>query len=331
VTSKKPERFVAHFRGEPERLDKALVSLFGEALSLTRAQAERLIEQGHVTINGKVAHKASTKVAAGQQVEVVPPNPAPSHLSPLELPLDVLFEDQHLIVINKPCGLSMHPGAGNSSHTLANAVVAHVGPKQKKVGEADRPGIVHRLDKDTTGVVVVAKSTAVLGALAKQFSERTIERSYLALVFSTPRAVRTIQKSEEGVVNGAIGRHPRDRKLMAISERGKPAITRWRVIERFTYGTLIECKLETGRTHQIRVHMNSVGSPVIGDTAYGDFSSLPAVLRDAAHTFGRQALHAYTLGFTHPVTKASVSYSAHIPPDMASLVELFRSYNRASC
>lgn len=326
--SKGPVRHKARYEGEGERLDRVVVALFGAPLSLSRAQAERLIEQGCVLVDGGVIEKAGRKVSHGQSVEVLAPPPAPSHLSPLELSLDVLFEDEHLLVLNKPHGLSMHPGAGNSSHTLANAIVAHVGPKQKRVGEASRPGIVHRLDKDTTGVVVVAKSTPVLAALSKQFAERSIERSYVALAFSTPRAVRTIQKSEQGIISAAIARHEKDRKLMTVSERGKPAVTKWMVLERFPYGTLLECRLETGRTHQIRVHLNSVGSPVIGDTTYGDFSNLPAALREAARTFGRQALHAQTLSFTHPITHKRVSYQAPIPSDMARLIEVFRGIGR---
>lgn len=324
--NKRSAHYKVRYEGQGDRLDKVIVELFGKTLSLSRAQAERLIEQGCVLLDDNVVSKAGRKVSQGQSVEVKPPPPTPSHLSPLELPLDILYEDEHLIVVNKPHGLSMHPGAGNSTHTLANAIVAHVGPKQKRVGDASRPGIVHRLDKDTTGVVVVAKSTPVLAALSKQFAERSIERSYVALAFSTPRAVRAIQKSDEGVISAAIGRHEKDRKVMAISERGRPAVTRWKVRERFSYGTLLECKLETGRTHQIRVHLNSVGSPVIGDHTYGDFSNLPAPLREAARVFGRQALHAETLAFTHPITHERVSYQATIPTDMARLIELFRAY-----
>lgn len=313
-------------REGPARLDRVLVDLFGESLSLSRAQAEKWIEQGCVSVNGKVIEKPGYKVATGESVEVLPLQQLPSHLEPLELSLEILFEDQHLIVVNKPAGLSMHPGAGNSSHTLANAIVAHVGPGQRQVGETDRPGIVHRLDKDTTGVVVIAKSTPVLADLSRQFAERTIERTYEALVYTTPRAVRAVQKSDEGVVRAAIGRHAKDRKLMAISERGKMAVTHWKVVERFSYGTLLECKLETGRTHQIRVHMDSIGSPVIGDVSYGDFSNLPNALRDAARELGRQALHAKSLSFTHPVTQQRMLFSAPTPFDMASLIQLFRSF-----
>jgi 23S rRNA pseudouridine1911/1915/1917 synthase len=308
----------------PQRLDRVLVALFAESLSLSRSQAEKLIEQGCVSVDGKVIDKSAYKVGLGQQVEVCPPHEPLTHLAPLELSLDILFEDSHLIVINKPAGLSMHPGAGNTLHTLANAVVAHVGPQQRAVGESARPGIVHRLDKDTTGVVVVAKSTPVLADLSRQFAERTIERSYEALVYTTPRAGRTVQRSEEGVVRAALGRHAKDRKLMAISERGKMAVTHWKVVERFSYGTLLECRLETGRTHQIRVHLSSIGSPVIGDLSYGDFSNLPAALREAARIFGRQALHAKSLLFTHPITQQRMLFSAATPPDMANLICLFR-------
>jgi 23S rRNA pseudouridine1911/1915/1917 synthase len=301
-----------------------VVDLFAEELSLSRAQAEKWIEQGCVAVNGKVIEKAAHKVCAGESVAVCPPQQTPTHLVPLEIDLDLLFEDKHLIVINKPAGLSMHPGAGNSAKTLANAVVAHVGPQQRAVGESDRPGIVHRLDKDTTGVVVVAKSAAVLADLSRQFAERTIERSYEALVYTTPRAVRAIQKSDAGVVRAALGRHTKDRKLMAISQRGKMAVTHWKVVERFSYGTLLECKLETGRTHQIRVHMTSIGSPVVGDLSYGDFSNLPATLRDAARDFGRQALHAKSLCFTHPITREQMSFVAPTPSDMVKLIALFR-------
>ncbi len=317
------ERSFIH-EGDEARLDKVIVSLFSGEVGVSRSQVERWIEEGLVSVNDKVISKPAFKVAAGDKVVVHLVERAPTRLSPLDLPLEILFEDAHLLVINKPAGLSMHPGAGNVTHTLANAVVHHVGKRQLKVGSVDRPGIVHRLDKDTTGVVVVAKSTPVLNELSKQFAERSVGRSYSALVFSTPRANRPIQIQEEGEVVAPIGRHPTNRKLMAIAEHGRPATTRWRVVERFQYGTFLECNLKTGRTHQIRVHMNSIGCPVIGDPQYGDFSNLPRELRDASTEFGRQALHAATLSFTHPMTGERMSFTAKLPADFESLLGLFR-------
>jgi 23S rRNA pseudouridine1911/1915/1917 synthase len=313
-------------QGDPERLDRAVVEALSGSVEASRSQVERWIEQGAVTVNGKVIVKPAYKLESGDTAVVTLPSERPSTLEPLEMSLDIAFEDKHLIVINKPAGLSMHPGAGNTRYTLANAIVQHVGRAQLEVGESDRPGIVHRLDKDTTGIVVVAKSTPVLAALSKQFSDRTAGRTYSALVFSTPRGVRPIQRAEEGEVDAPIGRHPTQRRMMAITERGRAAVTRWRVLERFRYGTLIECTLKTGRTHQIRVHLDSIGCPVIGDQLYGDFSNLPRVLQEAAARFGRQALHAATLSFTHPITQERLSFSAPLPPDFQSLLDVFRTY-----
>jgi len=317
--------------GDPERLDKVLVARCGRSedggqLGASRSQVERWIESGLVQVEDKVVTKPSFKVDPGSCITLDAPAVEPSHLQPFSFSLDVLFEDEHLLVINKPMGLSMHPGAGNTSTTLANAIVAHVGECQRVVGEPGRPGIVHRLDKDTTGVVVVAKSTPVHAALARQFADRTVGRSYRALVYTTPRASRVVQKSESGEVSAPIGRHSSDRKRMCVSDHGRPSITRWRVFERFAYGTLLECTLKTGRTHQIRVHMESIGCPVVGDRVYGDFSNLPRALQDAATTFGRQALHAATLSFTHPVTGNRLAFSAPDPADLVCLLDTFRSY-----
>jgi 23S rRNA pseudouridine1911/1915/1917 synthase len=315
---------VIEHTGEEARLDKILVEHLGTTLMCSRSQVERWIEDGAVSVDGKVIVKPAFKVGDGARIEVVAPSEAPTHLRPFDFPLEVLFEDAHLVVLNKPAGISMHPGAGNDTHTIANAVVHHVGKKQLSVGESDRPGIVHRLDKDTTGVVVIAKSTPVHAALARQFAERDVGRAYYALVYSTPRAVRAIQTSDEGEVSAPIGRHPTNRKIMTISDQGRPATTLWRVVERFPHGTLLECTLKTGRTHQIRVHMNSIGSPVIGDPVYGDFSNLPKPLRDSAALLGRQALHAATLSFTHPITKERLSFSAPLPEDFQRLLAAFR-------
>jgi 23S rRNA pseudouridine1911/1915/1917 synthase len=313
------------YQGEESRLDRVLVAELSATLSLSRSQVERWIEGGLVQVNGKAITKPAYKVVAGDTIEVEVVPEKPTHVTPLELPLEIVYEDKHLLVINKPFGLSMHPGAGNVTHTLANAVVHHVGKKQLAVGESDRPGIVHRLDKDTTGVVVVAKSTAVHGALSKQFAERTVGRSYYALVFSTPRANRPIQTQDAGEISAPIGRHPTNRKLMAVVEAGRQSVTTWKVVERFAHGTLVECALKTGRTHQIRVHMNYIGCPVIGDRSYGEFSNLPKTLERAATAFGRQALHAATLSFTHPVTQERLSFSAKLPEDFEGLVEAFRA------
>ena len=318
------------YDGEEERLDKVLVAYLAGRVPCSRSQIERWVEEGFISVNQKVVTKPALKVCAGDTIEIAPLAEKPTHVTPLEMPLEILFEDQYLLVINKPAGLSMHPGAGNVTHTLANAVVFHVGKKQLAVGVSDRPGIVHRLDKDTTGMVVVAKTTAVHGALSKQFAEKTVGRSYQALVFSTPRANRAIQAQEQGEVIAPIGRHPTNRKMMAIVEAGRPATTTWRVIERFAHGTLIECVLKTGRTHQIRVHLNSIGSPVIGDRTYGDFSNLPKNLREAANSFGRQALHAASLAFTHPITGERLSFSANIPVDFESMIRIFRGSDSAS-
>ncbi|MEN9845656.1 MAG: putative ribosomal large subunit pseudouridine synthase [Pseudomonadota bacterium] len=315
---------VIEHHGDEARLDKIIVEGLASTLMCSRSQVERWIEEGAASVNGKVVVKPAFKVSDGARIEVIMPSEDKTHLKPLDFPLEILFEDAHLIVLNKPAGISMHPGAGNDTYTIANAVVHHVGTQQLSVGESDRPGIVHRLDKDTTGVVVVAKSTPVHAALSRQFAERGVGRSYLALVYSTPRAVRAIQASDEGEVSAPIGRHPINRKMMMISDNGRTATTLWRVKERFPHGTLLECTLKTGRTHQIRVHMTSIGSPVIGDPAYGDFSNLPKPLRDAAALLGRQALHAATLSFTHPKTGERLSFSAAIPDDFQQLIAAFR-------
>lgn len=311
------------YAGDPQRLDKVLVAELGSDLRCSRSQVEKWIEQGGVSVNARVVTKASWRVSDGDVIEVQAPVDPQTTLTPFQFKLEILFEDAELLVIDKPAGLSVHPGAGNRDQTLANAVVAHVGASQLSVGESNRPGIVHRLDKDTTGVLVIAKTAAAHAALARQFADRSIERAYRALVFTTPRAKRPVQMADEGEIAAPIGRHPSKRTLMAVVEHGKPAVTRWRVVERFSYGTLLECRLRTGRTHQIRVHLHSLGCPVVGDRTYGDFASLPTKLREAADTFGRQALHAYTLGFEHPTTRERLSFTAPLPKDFSELLAEF--------
>jgi 23S rRNA pseudouridine1911/1915/1917 synthase len=311
--------------GESDRLDRVLHRQLSPVYGYSRSQVGRFIGSGKVSVNGKVICKPAFQVEAGQMIEIDEADNTPSELRPFDFKLSVLYEDEYLLVVDKPAGISMHPGAGNRDQTLANALVSHIGLQQLSVGVSDRPGIVHRLDKDTTGVLVIAKSTPAHAHLARQFSERSIERSYTALVFTTPRARRQVQVADCGEIRGAIGRHPTQRKLMAITERGKAAVTEWRVLERFNYGTLLACRLQTGRTHQIRVHCNSIGCPIIGDKTYGDFSNLPRALRDAAELFGRQALHASTLAFVHPVTGKRISFQSPLPTDFIGLLDLFRS------
>lgn len=311
------------YAGGERRIDSVIASTLGEEVA-SRSQIVRWIGDGAVSVNGNRVVKPSHKVTDGDCVSIVLPESEPTHLVPFPISLDILYEDEHLLVIDKPSGLSMHPGAGNRSETLANAIVSHVGLDQLSVGQVGRPGIVHRLDKDTTGVVVVAKSSSVHANLARQFAERTTERQYKVLVFTTPRAKRAVQLNPEGEISGAIGRHPSKRTLMAIVSTGKPAVTHWRTVECFQYGCLLECRLETGRTHQIRVHMESIKCPVIGDRVYGDFSNLPSHLRDAADQFGRQALHAAMLGFIHPVTNKKLYFESPLPDDFQALVRTFR-------
>jgi 23S rRNA pseudouridine1911/1915/1917 synthase len=310
--------------GEPARLDRIIVATVEPEHGFSRSQVERWIESGCVSVAGKVVKRPGVRVDAGAAITCTMPEPEPTHLSGYDFALDVLFEDEHLLVLNKPAGISMHPGAGDRTKTLANAVVAHVGRGQSQVGDPERPGIVHRLDKNTTGVVVIAKTTPVHSILAKQFAARTISRTYTALVYTTPRAIRAVQKAESGEIDAPIGRHPTDRKKMSILEDGKRALTRWKVVDRFAYGTLLQCSLGTGRTHQIRVHMDSIGSPIIGDPTYGDFTSLPRLLKEGSIAFGRQALHAATLAFDHPIERKRVEFCAPMPTDMSELVALFK-------
>jgi len=323
---------------DPLRLDRFLtdkLSAVPELRGTSRSQVKILIESGAVCVDGAAIRKAGTPLRPGAVVVVALTEQAPSHLAPFETPLQILYEDEAVVVIDKPANLTMHPGAGNRDQTLVNALVAHF---QRGVGGqtapelfrceggagALRPGIVHRLDRDTTGVVVVAKTAAALHHLSRQFAARSVGRGYLALVFSTPRGLRAVNTADTGTIDAPIGRHPTRRTEMAIVPEGRRAVTHWRVRERFSYGTLVEARLETGRTHQIRVHFNSIGCPVIGDRTYGDFSGLPLALQRSGEKFGRQALHAYRLEFEHPTRGERLTFEGALPHDFLQLVESFR-------
>ena len=252
--------------------------------------------------------KPSFHLEAGHTVRVEVPPPASTALRPEPIPLDVVYEDDALLVVNKAAGLTVHPGPGHPSGTLVNAVLARVGDLQGVGGEL-RPGIVHRLDKDTSGLLVIAKSDAAHRSLASQLKARTMSRTYLALRPRPPAR-------DAGTIRAAVGRHPVHRTRQAVTDRGRPAVTHYRVLERFAEATFVECRLETGRTHQIRVHLAHLGHPLLGDPVYG---------RARAAGLRRQALHAARLEFTHPHTGARVVCAAPLPEDLAGLLARLRA------
>ncbi len=303
------------------RLDRFLA---GAGRGWSRSQVPRWIEAGQVLRNGGPS-KPAQLLQAGDVIEVSPPPPTPSVLLPQAIALDVLFEDEHVIVINKPPGLVIHPAAGNPDGTLVNALLAHC-RDLSGVGGVERPGIVHRLDKDTSGVLVAAKSDQAHRALSLSFRWRTTDKRYLAVVYGDPGR-------SEGFVDAPIARSPSDRKRMAVvGQGGKAALTHWRVRERFAYCTLLEVSLATGRTHQIRVHLAAAGHPVFGDPTYGGRNSrltgLPAgstvQARHALERMPRQALHAARLSFRHPVSGLDLDFEAPLPGDIAETLAILR-------
>jgi len=302
---------------EPMRLDLFICQELGGE---TRATVQRLIGAGNVLVDGKTA-RPSLKLKGGERIQVEIPAPLPAEPQPEAIPLEVLYEDGDLIVINKPAGMVVHPGAGNSSGTLVNALLAHCSDLSGIGGEL-RPGIVHRLDKDTSGVLVAAKSDRAHQSLSHQFSVHSVKRIYQALVYGSP-------KEDGGKIEGIIGRHPTERvRLSGKAKSGKHAVTRWRVKERYGRVSLLELRLETGRTHQIRVHLSEAGHPLLGDPLYPDggrFNNLAdPLLRKMISALGRQALHARTLGFIHPVTGEFMEFTTELPEDMAALIDYLR-------
>lgn len=306
-----------------QRLDTLLAS---RDTSISRSAFQRLIEQGCVTVDGALA-KPSYKVRQGEVIRYVIPPPRPAVPLPEELPLDIEYEDDDLIVLNKPKGMVVHPAPGAEAGTLVNALLAHC-KGLACVGGVERPGIVHRLDKDTSGLMVVAKNDLSYHSLQKQIQARTAERRYLALVWGNPRF-------EQAIVDAPIGRHPSDRKKMAVIEstqfRSRPAITDFRVLERFGGFALIEARLHTGRTHQVRVHAAYSGHPVVGDPVYSGSRRLQTGRREFIATVNRlidelrgQALHAHYLSFDHPRTNERLSFSAPMPENMQRLVDYLR-------
>ncbi len=296
-----------------QRLDKALA----EASGLSRERVKALMGEGRLILDGKPASQASLKPGAGTAFTLTVPAIIAAEAAAQDIPLAVVFEDEHLIVIDKPAGLVVHPAAGNFDGTLVNALLHHCRGQLSGIGGVARPGIVHRIDKDTSGLLVAAKSDAAHEGLARQFADHSITRAYLAIVAGQPTPAA-------GTVRGSIARSSADRKKMAlVSEgRGKHAVTHFKTLERLERAALVECRLETGRTHQVRVHMTSIGHPLLGDPVYGRTpSQLKPLL--AAQNFRRQALHAAELGFVHPISGAELHFISAPPADMeALLVEL---------
>ena len=297
----------------PGRLDKALA----EASGLSRERVKALIAEGAVQVNGTPVRNGSAKVAIDTTFSIALPPPEPLEAEPQDIPLDIVFEDEHLIVVNKPAGMVVHPAAGNRDGTLVNALLYHCRGQLSGINGVERPGIVHRIDKDTSGLLVVAKSDAAHEGLARQFADHSITRRYLAVCAGHPNPA-------SGTIATRMGRSDHDRKKMAVlpdtSKRGKHAVTHYITEQRLNHCALIECRLETGRTHQVRVHCASMGNPLLGDPVYG---RTPPALRSllARLGFHRQALHAARLGFVHPVTGEVMDFYVDLPADMRELID----------
>jgi 23S rRNA pseudouridine1911/1915/1917 synthase len=307
-----------------ERLDRVVAARLAD---LSRSRLKALILAGEVTIGARTICDPSHRVNAGDQIAVAIPPPEPAEPQPEAIPLPVVYEDDDIIVIDKPKGLVVHPAAGHWTGTLVNALIAHCGASLSGIGGVKRPGIVHRLDKDTTGLMVVAKTDGAYRGLAAQFADhgRTgpLERSYLAFVWGAPERPR-------GTIDKPIGRHPHARDKMSISAIGRNAVTHWERLETYPgsggkpVSSLLACRLETGRTHQIRVHLAAIGHPLLADPTYGTgFKTKAELLPDAAKTtvaaLGRQALHAHLLGIDHPTTHEHMVFRSELPSDLADL------------
>lgn len=307
-----PEHFVIDEERADRRLDQAIAELTGAS----RSQVGRWIKDGHVRVEGERCERVSRPVRVGDAVTLERPLPEAWNVGPEPIPLTIVYEDEHLVVIDKPAGLVVHPAPGHRSGTLVNALLHHC-DDLAGVGDALRPGIVHRLDQGTTGILVVAKNDAAHRGLAAQFEDHSIERLYRAIARGTPKA-------NEGRVDRPIGRHPGDRKRMSVRARsGRRAVTRWRVVERFaaSHHALLELRPETGRTHQIRVHLASIGLPLAGDRVYGraranSVAGLPAL--------ERPALHAARLGFVHPASGERLRFESPLPDDLEQLLAALR-------
>lgn len=300
---------ITQFQADPAEAGTRLdVFLAGTMAEMTRSHVQKLIEEGRVTVNGDAA-KGNRKLKAGDSIVCDVPDPKPAEITAEEIPLDILYEDDDVILVNKPKGMVVHPAAGHESGTLVNALMFHCGDRLSGINGILRPGIVHRIDRDTTGVLVICKNDAAHLSLAEQLKEHSITRKYRAIVSG-------VLKGDEGTVDSPIARDPKDRKKMKCGmPDGRRAVTHYRVLRRFRNCTYIECQLETGRTHQIRVHMASIGHPVLGDQVYG-------AAKNPYHLEG-QTLHAMVLGFRHPRTGEYMEFTAPLPAYFSKLLETF--------
>lgn len=321
-------RFEASKGQSALRVDKFLMNMIENT---TRNKIQQAAENGSILVND-VAVKSNYKVKAGDVVRLVLAHPTYEQLlTPENIPLDIVYEDDQLLVINKPAGMVVHPGHGNYSGTLVNALAYHF--ENLPMNSSERPGLVHRIDKDTSGLLVVAKTDFAMAYLTKQFAEKTSEREYVALVWGNI-------EEDEGTVEGNIGRHDTNRMRMAVhqsDEKGKHAVTHYKVLERFGYVTLVSCQLETGRTHQIRVHMKHIGHTLFNDERYGGdsilkgttFTKYKQFVDNCFKVLPRQALHAKTLGFEHPITKEFLRFDTPIPQDLQECIDKWRVYSKA--
>lgn len=322
-------KIVASKGQEPLRVDKFLMNFIENA---TRNKIQQAAKDGHVRVNDS-AVKQNYKVKAGDVVQVMFEHPPHEFLLiPEDIPIDIVYEDDVLLVVNKPAGMVVHPGHGNYSGTLINALIHHV--DNLPVNSNERPGLVHRIDKDTSGLLLVAKTEAAMTHLSKQFFDKTSEREYVALVWGN-------MDDDEGTIEGNIARHPKNRLQMHVfpeGDQGKEAVTHYKVIERLGYVTLVSCKLETGRTHQIRVHMKYIGHTLFNDSRYGGerilkgttFTKYKQFVENAFKILPRQALHAKTLGFIHPVSGEMMRFNSELPEDMSSCIEKWQHYAKHS-
>jgi 23S rRNA pseudouridine1911/1915/1917 synthase len=318
-----------------ERLDRFLGGAAAErSLALSRTRLKALIETGRVSIDGRDVHDPAAKLSVGARIAVVAPPAEDSALAGEDLPLDIVFEDEHLLILDKPAGLVVHPAPGHASGTLVNALIRHCGASLSGIGGVKRPGIVHRLDKDTSGLIVVAKTDAAHQGLAALFADHgrtgSLVREYSALVWGA-------LDGRAGAIDAPLGRHKGHREKMAVvsQERGREAVTHWRLAEALGPASLIACRLETGRTHQIRVHLAHIGHPLLGDSVYGagfktKAAQLSPAARAALNRLQRQALHAAALGFEHPITGEELYFESPPPDDFIQLVEALRGMGDAA-